>query len=134
MLSHITLGSNNLERSAAFYDALLTPLGLVRRPVVPDGGPEALCWISPGRPLPRFYVYNPLNAEPASAGNGTMVAFVAPSQRAIDEAHAAALAVGGRDEGAPGPRDRYGKGYYGAYLLDPDGNKVHIVYRGDLLG
>lgn len=61
-----------------------------------------------------------------------MVAFLAPSSTAVGLAHAAALATGGRDEGAPGPRPNYGRGYYGAYLRDPDGNKIHVVYRGDL--
>lgn len=133
MFSHVTLGSSDLACSGAFYDALLAPLGFERRPVVPDGGPEALCWVLPGQALPRFYVYSPFNGEPAKAGNGTMAAFLAPSEQAVDDAFSAALAQGGTDEGAPGPRDHYGKGYYGAYLRDPDGNKVHVAYRGDLL-
>lgn len=132
MFSHVTLGSSDLRRGGAFYDALLAPLGLVRRAVVPDGGPEALCWTEPSQALPRFYLYLPFNRGPASAGNGTMVAFLAPSESAVAEAYAAALAHGGSDEGAPGERSRYGDGYYGAYLRDPDGNKVHLVYRGDL--
>lgn len=74
----------------------------------------------------------PFNGEPAKPGNGSMVAFAAPTVEAVAEAHAAGLAAGGTDEGAPGPRPRYGDGYHGAYLRDPDGNKVHIVYRGDV--
>lgn len=132
MFSHVTVGCTDLSRAAAFYDALLAPLGLVRRPVVPDGGPASACWVSPGQTLPRFYVYIPLDGEPASAGNGSMVAFGAPSADAVHAAHEAALRRGGRDEGAPGPRPRYGQGYYGAYLRDPDGNKIHVVYRGDI--
>ncbi len=132
MFSHVTVGCTDLSRAAAFYDALLSPLGLVRRPVVPDGGPASACWVSPGQTLPRFYVYIPLNGEPASAGNGSMVAFGAPSADAAHAAHEAALRRGGRDEGAPGHRPRYGQGYYGAYLRDPDGNKIHVVYRGDI--
>src|SRR5690606_11338026 len=107
-------------------------LGLIRRPVTPDGGPDAACWIVPGQTLPRFYAYIPLDGEPASAGNGNMVAFCAPSPQAVHAAHEAALRHGGRDEGAPGPRPRYGQGYYGAYLRDPDGNKIHVVHRGDI--
>jgi catechol 2,3-dioxygenase-like lactoylglutathione lyase family enzyme len=61
-----------------------------------------------------------------------MTASLAPSHAAVYVAHAAALAAGGSDEGAPGPRAHYGEGYYGAYVRDPDGNKVHIVYRGDI--
>ena len=132
MFSHITVGTRDLQRAAAFYDAVLIPLGLKRRQVVPDGGPEAACWVHPNRTLPRFYVYMPFNREPASAGNGNMVAFLAPNEAAVDEAHRAGLASGGTSEGEPGARPHYGLGYYGAYLRDPDGNKVHVVHRGDL--
>lgn len=133
MFSHITVGSRDLERARRFYDVLLSPLGLVRRMVTPDGGPAALCWVGTQASLPRFYVYSPLDGELASAGNGSMVAFLAPSQDAVHTAYIDGLAHGGRDEGAPGPRPQYGKGYYGAYLRDPDGNKIHIVHRADLL-
>lgn len=133
MFSHITVGTRNVARAAAFYDAVLVPLGMVRRDVVPDGGPDAACWIFPGKNLPRFYVYIPFNREPASAGNGNMVAFLAPNQPAVERAYLAGLAAGGIDAGYPGERAHYGVGYYGAYLRDPDGNKVHVVYRGDLV-
>jgi catechol 2,3-dioxygenase-like lactoylglutathione lyase family enzyme len=132
MFSHITVGSTNLVRSAAFYDAVLAPLGLRRRTVAPDGGPAAACWVRPDRALPRFYVYMPFDRQPARAGNGCMVAFLAPSVVAVKAAHVAGLAAGGADEGAPGPRPQYGAGYFGAYLRDPDGNKVHVVHRADL--
>jgi hypothetical protein len=61
-----------------------------------------------------------------------MVAFLAPTTSSVDLAYEAGLCSGGVDEGAPGERANYGAGYYGAYLRDPDGNKVHIAYRGDL--
>lgn len=132
MFSHITVGTTDLEKAETFYDALLLPLGIVKRDVVPDGGPQALCWLSPGTPLLRFYVYQPFDGDPASAGNGTMIAFNAPSSAAIDTAFNAALANGGTSEGEPGPRPHYSPGYYGAYLRDPDGNKIHITHRSDL--
>ena len=133
MFSHVTVGCRNIDQAAAFYDAVLIPLGLKRRQVTPDGGPPAACWVDPVQVLPRFYVYMPYDRAPATAGNGTMVAFLAPSTAAVDEAHAAGLSASGTDEGAPGPRPNYGNGYYGAYLRDPDGNKVHLAFRGDLL-
>ena len=102
MLSHITVGARDLERAGRFYDAVLAPLGLKRRIVLPDGGPTALCWVDAHATLPRFYVYSPFNGEPATAGNGAMVAFVAPSPDAVDAAHAAGLARGG--SGGPGIR------------------------------
>ncbi|QYO78209.1 VOC family protein [Devosia salina] len=132
MFSHITVGSNDLVRAGQFYDAVLTPLGLRRRPVEPDGGPEALCWVG-GVPYPRFYVYAPFDGQAATPGNGAMLAFIAPSRAAVDAAYAAGMAAGGRDEGAPGLRSRYAPDYYGAYLRDPDGNKVHLVHRDELL-
>jgi catechol 2,3-dioxygenase-like lactoylglutathione lyase family enzyme len=91
MFSHVTVGTNDLAVSAAFYDALLAPLGLRRRQVTPDGGPPSACWVSPGGTLPRFYVYAPFNRETASSGNGSMVAFLAPSAAAVDAAYAAGM-------------------------------------------
>ncbi len=132
MFSHVTVGVRDLERSAMFYNALLAPLGLRQRPVASDGGPAALCWVEPGRMLPRFYAYLPFDRSAASVGNGSMVAFQAPSSGAVDAAYRGGLGAGGHDEGPPGPRPRYGEGYYGAYLRDPDGNKVHVVFRGDV--
>ena len=134
MFSHVIVGSNDLENAEAFYEAILTPLGLHQREVIPDGGPRALCWVGEKHPLPRFYVYMPLDGASASVGNGGMVAFQAASIAAVKAAYRAGIAAKGRDEGAPGPRDYYGAGYYGAYLRDPDGNKVHLVYRGDVWG
>lgn len=132
MFSHVTVGSNDLERAGRFYDAVLLPLGLRRRQVQPDGGPEALCWVG-AAPYPRFYVYSPYDLKAATAGNGSMLAFIAPSQDAVIAAHAAGLAAGGRDDGAPGIRANYAPDYFGAYLRDPDGNKVHLVHRPELL-
>ena len=132
MFSHVTVGCDDLDAAARFYDAVLTPLGFTRREVRPDGGPLPLCWVGRERTLPRFYVYRPLDGRAATPGNGAMTAFLAPSTATVDAAHAAGLAAGGSDEGAPGERPRYATGYYGAYLRDPGGNKVHIVHRGDL--
>jgi catechol 2,3-dioxygenase-like lactoylglutathione lyase family enzyme len=131
MFSHITVGVSDLARAGSFYDALLAPLGLAQRPVTPDGGPSALCWHRPGAGLPYFYAYQPFDGQPCSAGNGSMAAFLAPSVDAVRAAHAAAMRMGARDAGAPGPRAQYGAGYFGAYVCDPDGNKIHIVHRLD---
>jgi len=132
MFSHITVGSNDLEKAALFYEAVLTPLGLKQRPVVPDGGPKSLCWARHGDSLPRFYVYAPFDGAAANSANGSMTAFLSASEGDVDNAYNAGLKCGGRCEGKPGPRDHYGKGYYGAYLRDPDGNKIHLVFRGDM--
>ena len=132
MFSHVTVGADDLDLAAAFYDAVLIPLGLKQREVIPDGGPDSRCWVRPEAPYPRFYVYKPFDGTPSRAGNGTMLAFVAPTRAAVDTAHAAGLAQGGVDEGAPGLRPQYAPDYYGAYLRDPSGNKVHIVHRAEV--
>lgn len=131
MYSHITLGTNNLSQSIIFYDAVLLPLGLKQRNVLPDGGPESACWISDSSPLPMFYVYEPFNRKEASFGNGSMVAFSAPSRDAVNQSYKSAMLHGGLDEGAPNERKHYNNGYYGTYFRDLDGNKLHIVFRGD---
>lgn len=133
MFSHVTVGTNDLEVASAFYDAVLVPLGMQRRQVTPDGGPPSSCWVSPKATLPRFYVYMPFDRALASVGNGSMVAFLAPTVEAVIASYKAGIEAGGRDEGPPGECIHYAVGYYGAYLRDPDGNKVHVVHRGDLL-
>ncbi|MBB2486108.1 VOC family protein [Mitsuaria sp. WAJ17] len=127
MFSHITVGSHDLPRSLRFYAPLMHALGFQRRQVLPDGGSPALCWAAAAQSRPRFYVYEPYDQLPASAGNGCMVAFQAADRHAVDRAYALGLAAGGRCEGAPGWRPQYGPDYYGAYLRDPDGNKLHLV-------
>ena len=126
MFSHVTIGTSDLDRAIAFYDAALAPLGIVRA-----GGKYTgwAAWHRPGEAA-KLWVGLPLDGQPAGRGNGWMAALAAPSRAAVDAAHAAALAAGGRDEGAPGPRPHYAPDYYGAYVRDPDGNKLHFVYRG----
>jgi catechol 2,3-dioxygenase-like lactoylglutathione lyase family enzyme len=122
MISHVYLGTNDFERAMAFYSASLPFLGWEARFVEPEGGwagwqPEA-----GGRPL--FLIGRPYDGEPASPGNGQMVALLAPSRAAVNAFYDACLANGGMDEGAPGLRPHYHPDYYGAYVRDPDGNKI----------
>ena len=126
MFSHVTIGTHDLARAIAFYDAVLAPLGIAR---VPSKYGKWAAWQRPGEAA-KFWVGRPFNGLPASWGNGAMTAFAAPSRAAVDAAHAAALASGGLDEGAPGPRPHFAPDYYGAYARDPDGNKIHFVHRG----
>jgi catechol 2,3-dioxygenase-like lactoylglutathione lyase family enzyme len=132
MFSHVILGADDLDAAGRFYDALLVPLGLERRAMRPDGVSSGLCWRRPGARSGWFFVFQPYDQRAASAGNGAMVAFLAPSDEAVRRAYAAAMTAGGRCEGPPGERAHYAPGYYGAYLRDPQGNKVHVVHRGDL--
>jgi catechol 2,3-dioxygenase-like lactoylglutathione lyase family enzyme len=122
MILYITLGTNDLARAARFYDAVMPALGLERRYQDDDE-------LGYGEPAPariRFWVTKPFNGQPATVGNGSMPAFVAPSRAAVDAFHAAGLSAGGTDEGAPGLRP-YGEGFYACYLRDPDGNKISAV-------
>ncbi|WP_353399282.1 VOC family protein [Hydrogenophaga sp. 5NK40-0174] len=123
MLSHITLGTNDYERSTRFYDAVLAPLGFERVPK-PTGKPPLY---AKGEQMPQLYLYKPIDGRPATWGNGTHVAFLAGTTQAVDAFHAAALAHGGMDEGLPGIREHYGPNYYAAYVRDPDGNKLQAV-------
>lgn len=126
MFSHFTIGTHDLPRAEAFYDAVLAPLGIER---VASKFSGWAAWYRPGE-ADRFWVGRPYNGLPASWGNGSMVAFAAPSRAAVDAAYGAALAAGATCEGPPGARESYAPDYYGAYIRDPDGNKVHFVRRG----
>ena len=123
MVSHVTLGSNDLTRSGAFYDALLAPLGYTR--VEDDEG--SVAYGAADTQIPWFFTHLPFDGRPATWGNGTHVAFMAPSRAAVDAFHAAGLDNGAQDEGPPGLRPQYTASYYGAYLRDPDGNKLQAV-------
>lgn len=132
MLSHVTLGTNDFSRSMAFYRPLLALLGLHER-FCDERRPWAAWETAPGvRPL--FIVGRPYDGEPASAGNGQMLALLAGSRACVDAAHALALQLGGRDEGAPGLRPEYHADFYGAYFRDPDGNKLCVVCHAPLPG
>ena len=117
MYTHTTLGTDDIERARAFYDAVLGQLGAKR---VKDME-TASVWASPDGGM--FIALKPTNGEPMSVGNGVTVGFAAPSRKAVDDFHAAGLAAGGADEGAPGPRG-FAPNAYAGYLRDPDGNKV----------
>jgi catechol 2,3-dioxygenase-like lactoylglutathione lyase family enzyme len=128
MFSYVSLGTRDITRATAFYDAVLAQLGHARiAEYDPDGSSAAWGLDDPG---PHLWVTEPFDGNPASLGNGTMVSFLAQSRAAVDAFHAAALAFGGHDEGAPGLRAQYGPHFYAAYVRDPDGNKLNAVcYR-----
>ena len=126
MFSHVTVGTRDIEAAIAFYDRLLAPLGLSRSGA--DVGEGWACWHRPGE-LAEFLVMRPIDGKAATVGNGTTVAFFAPDRPTVDAVYAAGLATGGTDEGPPGPRPQYTGNYYGAYLRDPDGNKLCICHR-----
>jgi catechol 2,3-dioxygenase-like lactoylglutathione lyase family enzyme len=124
MFSHACVGIRDLDAALPFYTAVMDALGFVLRFHEPEKFWAA--WNAPDAPRPLFFIGKPYNGEPATPGNGQMVAFLAPSRDAVDRAHAAALAHGGTCMGAPGLRPSYHPNYYGAYFLDLDGNKICV--------
>lgn len=122
MIGYVMVGTNNLDRAAKFYDAVLGELGGERG----MASEKYVGWAaSPQGPM--FMVTKPHDGKPACFGNGTMVSFAVKSKEQVDKVHAKALSLGAADEGAPGPR---GEHFYGAYFRDLDGNKLctYIMY------
>ncbi|MCV3765870.1 VOC family protein [Rhizobium sp. TRM95796] len=122
MLLYVTLGTRDLARAIAFYDPVMATLGytrLVTKDVEAGYGREddVRC---------RLWITYPFDQQPATHGNGSMLALAADRRAAVDAFHAAAIAQGGQDEGAPGLRP-YHAHFYAAYARDPDGNKLSAV-------
>lgn len=126
MMSYVTVGADDIAAARRFYGVFLPALGYGL-----EEGPEGLSYALPVAPgaapvFPDFYVKPTFDGRPASAGNGAMVAFEVGSQAQVRALHAAALANGGTDEGAPGFRAGYGPQFYVGYLRDPQGNKIAL--------
>lgn len=121
MLHYATLGTNDLARARAFYDPTLAALGYV---AIRQNDDE-VGYGSPGGEICRLWVTRPFDQNPATKGNGAMLALAANSRAAVDAFHTAGLASGGTDEGKPGLR--YRAHFYACYLRDPDGNKLSAV-------
>lgn len=130
MISYVTIGVNDIESARRFYDAALGALG--HRRVYDREG-----WLgytdAVGNYMPRIWVCIPIDGNPATVGNGSMVGLHAKSPAEVDRFHAAGLAHGGRNEGSPGRRAGYQPGYYIGYLRDPAGNKVSAFCNTDLI-
>ena len=120
IFTHVTVGTNDLTKARAFYDSVLGTLGYKR---LNDLGDNGSIW---GQSDPEFFVLKPANGQHATSANGGTISFVAPSRAAVASFHKAALAAGGKDEGAVGPRSWHPQAY-AAYVRDPDGNKLCIV-------
>lgn len=125
MIGYTMVGTSDLDRSIRFYDPLFKELGL------------DVCWrdahsVSWGKAedstYPRFFTGYPFNRQEANAGNGCMTAFRVDDPRKIERLYELAMQHGGKDEGKPGPRPQYGESFYGAYVRDPDGNKIAFVH------
>ena len=123
MFNHITVGSNDLQASKTFYDAVLPALGWRCANADPEAG-----WITYSKPDPEFdiefLVCRPINGEPATSANGVTVGLRAGSSADVESFHENALRSGGTCAGPPGPRADYHSGFYGTYVRDPAGNKI----------
>jgi catechol 2,3-dioxygenase-like lactoylglutathione lyase family enzyme len=121
MFSHITLGTSDFERVRPFWMAVMEvlehPVLFERRGGIAFGLPTG----------PKTFIGPPFDGRPAAPGNGVHIAYLVASRAKVDAFHVAALANGGSDEGAPGLRPHYHPNYYGAYVRDPDGNKLQAV-------
>ena len=122
MIGYATLGTNDIARAAGFYDALLAEFG-AKRAMQND---RFIAWAA-GSNSPMVSVIKPFDGKPATAGNGTMVALMASSKAQVDAVYKKALALGAKDEGAPGPR---GAGFYAGYFRDLDGNQLNCFFLG----
>ncbi len=118
MIGYVTLGTNDLPRAAAFYDALLAEIGAKRLWEFERG----IAW-GIAQDQPCLGLMKPFDQKPATVGNGVMVAFGVDSREKVDSVHRKALELGGTDEGAAGTR---GNGFYAGYFRDPDGNKLNV--------
>lgn len=121
MFSHVTIGSRDPDSAAAFYDAVLGTLNI---PVFFKAPNLASYGTATG---PKVFILQPFNGAAPVPSNGGHVAFLAQTRAQVDAFHAKALELGGSDEGPPGPRPHYHPNYYGAYVRDPEGNKLQAV-------
>jgi len=122
MIGYVTLGTNDLERAARFYDALLKEIGASRF----MDTDQFIAWaISPDKPA--LSLTKAFDGKPATVGNGVMVALAMRSPEQVDAFYKKAIELGATDEGPPGPR---GSGFYAGYFRDPDGNKLNAFCMG----
>ncbi|MEM9440222.1 MAG: VOC family protein [Pseudomonadota bacterium] len=126
MISYVTIGTDDIAGAKRFYAAFLPALNYEL--TEESEGISCALRKQPGQSieLPELYIRPTFDGRPASAGNGTMIAFKARSQKQVRDLHAAALAAGGSDEGQPGFRAAYGPHFYVGYLRDPQGNKIAL--------
>jgi catechol 2,3-dioxygenase-like lactoylglutathione lyase family enzyme len=120
VLSHVSLGTNDYPTAKVFYDAVLATLQIKCVMDFPGGAGY-------GRKFPEFWIQAPYDGKTASVGNGVHVSFLANSVEEVKAFHAKALALGGKDDGAPGYRKEYDDKYYAAFVRDLDGNKIEAM-------
>ena len=123
MIAYTTLGTNDAEKSKAFYDAFLAEIGGKRAVEV-----DRVTLYAGAEGTPFFGIAEPADGKLASVGNGTMIALSASSPEEVDRLHKKALELGATNDGAPGPRENKGLAFYAGYFRDPDGNKLNLFH------
>ena len=123
MYAFITIGTNNLKKSSFFYSKILNVLKIKR--VIINKRYHGFAKLNTPKKI-ELYIIEPYNKKKATFGNGTMITFLAKSNKAVHEFYNTAIKLGAKDEGKPGPR--HSRDYY-AYIRDPDGNKLCICKR-----
>lgn len=121
IISHVSVGTNDLDKATAFYDKVLATIGAKRV----EQHPGAVAY---GKLFPEFWVQTPYNEQMASPSNGVHIAFFASNKEEVDAFFKAAVEAGATDDGAPGGRPHYGPPYYGCFVIDPDGNKIEATF------
>lgn len=130
MIGYVTLGTNDLVKARTFYDALLGELGAKRMMEFGDELGGFTMW-GVSWDKPALAVTGPYDKQPATVGNGSMVALVLDTRAKVDALYTKALELGGSDEGPPGVRGEEGpQAFYGAYFRDPEGNKFCAFRTG----
>ena len=122
ILSHVSIGTNDYLKAKQFYTELFSTVGIR---VIEDL--EQFKVTGFGKQFPEFWIGEP-EAGAATPGNGVHVGFLVDSNEQVDAFYKKALELGAKDNGAPGPREHYGPGYYGAFMIDPDGNKIEAMH------
>jgi catechol 2,3-dioxygenase-like lactoylglutathione lyase family enzyme len=122
VIDHISVGVSDLPRSRGFYRQALTPLGFAEIGPWREGAEEVVFGLDEAADFAISTAYG--------TGSPIHVAFAADRREQVDAFYAAALAAGGRDNGSPGLRPEYSDGYYGAFVLDPDGHNIEAVHHG----
>ncbi len=120
-ISHISVGTNDFDAAAKFYDAVLSTLGCKR---IMDH-PGAIAW---GKQFPEFWLQTPIDGRKAAVGNGSHVGFVANNKEEVHAFWDAAMKAGAKPDGEPGGRPDYGQPYYGCFVRDLDGHKIEATF------
>ena len=127
IMSHVSVGTNDLEQAVAFYDAVLPTLGCKKLFEFPGA-------VAYGKQFPEFWVQKPIDGRDATAGNGVHFCFIAETKQQVHAFYEAALAAGATEDGEPGSRPLYGDPYYGGFVRDLDGHKIEAAVWDESAG